>query len=79
MNLREPIWTMLSDFWIWAIMVIAIRLVAMSIGSIWVWAERRARPPIMKERINSGSDRFFQEEAEREKEIVTRLPSIDKP
>ena len=42
----------------------------MSIGSIWVWAERRARAPIMKERINSGSDRFFQEEAEREKEIV---------
>ena len=61
---------MLSDFWIWAILVIAMRLVAMSIGSIWVWAERRARAPIMKERINSGSDRFFQEEAEREKEIV---------
>jgi hypothetical protein len=69
---------MLSDFWIWVIMVIAIRLVAMSIGSIWVWAERRARSPIMEERINSGSDRFFQEEAEREKQIVTRLPSIDK-
>jgi hypothetical protein len=62
---------MLSDFWIWAILAIAMRLVVMSIGSIWVWAERRVRPPIMKERINSGSDRFFQEEAEREKEIVT--------
>jgi len=71
---------MLSEFWIWAILAIAIRLVAMSIGSIWVWAERRARPPIMKERINSGSDRFFQEEAEREKEIVTRSGSdLDLP
>lgn len=62
---------MLSDFWIWAIVVIAMRLITMSIGSIWVWAERRAKAPIMKERINSGSDRFFAEEAEREKEIVT--------
>jgi hypothetical protein len=71
---------MLSDFWIWVILAIAIRLVAMSLGSIWVWAERRARPPIMKERINSGSDRFFQEEAEREKEIVTRSGSdLDLP
>jgi len=31
---------MLSDFWIWAILAIAMRLVAMSIGSIWVLAER---------------------------------------
>jgi hypothetical protein len=70
---------MLSDFWIWVIVVIAMRLVAMSTGSIWVWAERRARAPIMKERINSGSDRFFQEEAEREKEIVTGGgPQLDK-
>jgi len=70
---------MLSDFWIWAIMVIVIRLVAMSIGSIWVWAERRARAPIMNERINSGSDRFFREEAEREKEIVIGDgPDIDR-
>jgi hypothetical protein len=52
----------------------------MCIGSIWVWAERRAKPPIMKERINSGSDRFFQEEAEREKEIVIgEGPRLDKP
>jgi hypothetical protein len=70
---------MLSDFWIWAIVVIVMRLVTMSIGSIWVWAERRARAPIMRERINSGSDRFFQEEAEREKEVVIgEGPHLDK-
>ena len=42
----------------------------MATGTLFVWIDRRTNDPIMSKRINKGSDQFFAEEAEREREIV---------
>jgi hypothetical protein len=35
-------------------------------GAIWVWIDRRTDDPVMKHRINEGSDRFFAEQEKRD-------------
>jgi hypothetical protein len=42
--------------------VVGIRLVGSAVGMIFGWADRRLDAPIMRERINSGSDDFFAKE-----------------
>ena len=44
----------------------------MGMGTLFVWIDRLTNDPIMSKRINKGSDRFFDEEAEREREIVVK-------
>ncbi|MFL5604686.1 MAG: hypothetical protein ACJ8AB_04810 [Gemmatimonadaceae bacterium] len=59
--------------------VVAIKVLALSLGSLWVWIDRRTNARVMNERINDGSDRFFEKEKERERSIVTGedLPPVD--
>jgi hypothetical protein len=42
--------------------VVGIRLVGAVVGMIFRWADSRLDAPIMRERINSGSDDFFAKE-----------------
>jgi hypothetical protein len=41
---------------------LGIRLVGAAVGMMFGWADRRLDAPIMRERINSGSDDFFANE-----------------
>ena len=52
--------------------VVVANVIGLSMGSIFVWFDRRTDSPIMKRRINKGSDKFFADETERQKEIVLR-------
>ncbi|MFL5595537.1 MAG: hypothetical protein ACJ785_13135 [Gemmatimonadaceae bacterium] len=51
--------------------IVAIKVLALALGNIWVWMDRRTNARVMNERINDGSDRFFEKEKERERSIVT--------
>ena len=50
--------------------VIVGGFVAMGMGTLFVWIDRLTNDPIMSKRINKGSDQFFADEAEREREIA---------
>jgi hypothetical protein len=50
--------------------VLIVNALGLVAGSIWIRIERRMDDPIMRKRINSGSDRFFEQEAERERKVV---------
>jgi hypothetical protein len=47
---------------VYAATVIGLRLVGAAVGMIFRWADGRLDAPIMRERINSGSDDFFEKE-----------------
>jgi len=57
--------------------VIVGGFVAMGMGTLFVWIDRLTNDPIMSKRINKGSDRFFAEEAEREREIALSKGRIE--
>ena len=50
--------------------VIVGNAILLGIGAIWVWLDRRTDAPIMKERINGASERFFAERAAAERETI---------
>ena len=52
--------------WITRLMsVITVGMVLTFVRMIVIWADRRSAAPVMKERINAGSDRFFKDEEKR--------------
>jgi hypothetical protein len=54
---------------------VAFRLIAMVIG----WIDRVTGSPIMRERINSGSDRYFRHEVEHWGELEPDDSIDDRP
>jgi|1185.fasta_scaffold140257_2 hypothetical protein len=45
--------------------VITVGMVLTFVRMIVIWVDRRTEAPVMKERINAGSDRFFVDEEKR--------------
>jgi hypothetical protein len=50
--------------------VIVGNAILLGIGALLVWLDRRTDAPIMKERINSASERFLTEQAAAERETI---------
>jgi hypothetical protein len=49
---------------------VIVGVLSLFFGSMPVWFEQRTDDPIMKQRINKGSDRFFLDQEERDRQTV---------
>lgn len=59
-----------ADTVVRAVIYCVIAIASMGLGTFLIWLERRTAAPVIRERINSGSDKFFIEEQEREAEAA---------